>query len=116
MGLDTISAVFARSQFPSWYNGHAPDAYAVNVFARSQFPSWYNTDEELEELREVFARSQFPSWYNDGVLQLHYLVVFARSQFPSWYNCKRIVEKTHDSLRAVSIPQLVQCLDPVYLV
>ena len=34
------------------------------VFARSQFPSWYNLKKFEQTMSFVFARSQFPSWYN----------------------------------------------------
>ena len=34
------------------------------VFARPQFPSWYNGYTRFESRQDVFARPQFPSWYN----------------------------------------------------
>ena len=78
--------VFARSQFPSWYNVACVGKRDFQVFARSQFPSWYNSRSSRPCPQGVFARSQFPSWYNSGVTHADYYWVFARSQFPSWYN------------------------------
>ena len=81
---------------------------AEKVFARSQFPSWYNMSARSQRVWAVFARSQFPSWYNLARRDIDRLYVFARSQFPSWYNKQGERKAKRNSLRAVSIPQLVQ--------